>query len=93
MTLLAPGFVDSEIRQVDNNGRFDPDAADPVPAWLSMDTTKAARKLVTATVRRKREAVITGHGKMIAFLARHTPGVLDFLIRRFAVKGRREPGA
>lgn len=93
VTLLAPGFVDSEIRQVDNDGQFNPDAADSVPAWLSMDTTKAARKLVSATVRRKREAVITGHGKIAAFLARHTPGLLDFLISRLAVSGRKEPGA
>ncbi|MEE4272261.1 MAG: SDR family NAD(P)-dependent oxidoreductase [Thermoanaerobaculales bacterium] len=93
VTLLAPGFVDSEIRQVNNDGRFNPDAEDSVPSWLSMDTTKAARKLVSATVRRKREQVITGHGHIAVFLARHTPGLLDFLISRTAIKGRKEPGA
>ncbi|MEE4273185.1 MAG: SDR family NAD(P)-dependent oxidoreductase [Thermoanaerobaculales bacterium] len=92
VTLLAPGFVDSEIRQVDNEGEFNPEAEDPVPAWLSMDTTKAARKLVTATVRRRREKVITGHGHLAVFLSRHAPWALDFLIRRFAIQGRREEG-
>ena len=92
VTLLAPGFVDSEIRQVDNQGRFNPEAPDNLPRWLPMDTTKAARKMVSATVRRRREAVVTGHGHLAVFLARHTPGLLDFLVRRFAVSGRREPG-
>ena len=93
VTHLAPGFVDSEIRQVDNQGRHNPEAADTIPAWLSMETTKAARKLVTATVRGRREAVITGHGHLAVFLARHAPWLLDFLIQRLAIKGRREAGA
>jgi short-subunit dehydrogenase len=93
VTLLAPGFVDSEIRKVDNQGRFNSEAPDDLPRWLPMDTAVAARKMVSATLRRKREAVITGHGHIAVFLARHTPGLLDFLIRHFAVSGRREPGA
>lgn len=93
VTLLAPGFVDSEIRKVDNRGRFNAEAPDDLPRWLPMDTAEAARKMVTATVRRKREAVITGHGHIAVFLARHTPGLLDFLIRHFSLSGRREPEA
>ena len=89
VTLLAPGFVDSEIRQVGNDGRHDPEAGDTVPRWLRMRTDTAARKMVTAVVRRRREAVITLHGKIGVFLARHTPGLLDLLIRVFGVKGRR----
>lgn len=92
VTLLAPGFVDSEIRRVDNDGRFTPEAADTVPGWLSMDAAKAARKLVTATVRRRREAVITGHGHLAVFLVRHAPGLFDFLVRRFSLSGRRKAG-
>ncbi len=45
--------------------------------------------MVSAVVRRKREAVITFHGKVSVFLARHTPGLLDLLIRVFGVKSRR----
>ena len=70
VTLLAPGFVDSEIRQVGNDGQRNPDAGDSVPRWLRMRTDTAARKMVTAVVRRKREAVITFHGKVGVFLAR-----------------------
>ncbi len=93
VTLLAPGFVDSEIRQVGNDGQRDPDAGDSVPRWLRMRTDTAARKMVSAVVRRKREAVITFHGKVGVFLAHHTPGLLDFLVRVFGVKssGAKKP--
>ncbi|MCU0304308.1 MAG: SDR family NAD(P)-dependent oxidoreductase [Thermoanaerobaculales bacterium] len=90
VTLLAPGFVDSEIRQVDNQGRFNPEATETVPGWLRMPTDTAARKLVSAVVRRKREAVITGHGRIAVLMARHTPRLLDGLIRVLAIRGRRE---
>src|ERR1700720_3161861 len=42
VTLISPGFVASNIRRVDNRGGFHPRAKDPVPAWLVMDTGKAA---------------------------------------------------
>jgi short-subunit dehydrogenase len=92
VTLLAPGFVDSEIRQVDNTGRRDPEAGDSVPRWLRMRADTAAGKLVAAVVKRKRLKVITGHGTIAVFLGRHTPRLLDLLVRVFAIKGRREPG-
>jgi NAD(P)-dependent dehydrogenase (short-subunit alcohol dehydrogenase family) len=91
VVLVSPGFVDSEIRRVDNAGRLRPQAADAVPGWLVMPTAKAARAIVRATARRRREAVITGHGKITVFLQRHVPWLLAGIIRRFGVKGRGEP--
>lgn len=86
---IAPGFVDSEIRKVDNRGSYREDAPEPVPAWLRMPADKAARKIVRALGKRRREVVITGHGKLLVFLQRHTPGILTAAIHRFGVKGRR----
>ncbi len=90
VTLLAPGFVDSEIRQVDNDGEYRKDAADPIPAWLSMDTTKAAAALVKGVLKRKRVVVITGHGKALVFLERHAPWLTAFLVKRLGVDKRGE---
>ena len=92
VTLISPGFVESEIRQVDNRGVWH-DAAPgrPVPPSIVMATPAAARKIVSAVARRRREAVITGFGKAAVFLQRHLPGVLAAAIRRFGIKGRREP--
>lgn len=89
VTLLAPGFVDSEIRQVDNQGEFKEEAKDPIPDWLSVDTDKAAAKMVTAVLKRKRVAVITGHGKILVFLQRHAPWLIALLTRLLGVENRR----
>lgn len=92
VTLISPGFVESEIRQVDNRGVRRAEApARPIPAALVMATPTAARKIVSAVARRRREVVITGFGKAAVLLQRHLPGLLEEIIRRFAIKGRREP--
>jgi hypothetical protein len=90
--LISPGFVESEIRQVDNRGILRKEKpAPPIPAAMVMATPTAARKIVHAAARRRREVVITGLGKVAVLLQRHFPGLLAKIIRRFAVKGRREP--
>src|SRR6266851_903929 len=43
VTLISPGFVASNIRRVDNQGRLQAGEADPIPRWLVMSTEKAAR--------------------------------------------------
>jgi len=80
-TLIAPGFIDSEIRLVNNRGQYDGDRHETIPEWLRMRSDIAAKKIVTAIVKGKRTAVITGHGKLAAILARHTPWLVDILIR------------
>jgi len=71
VTLISPGFVASEIRVVDNRGVHHPHTKDPIPRWLVVPTPKAARQMVKAIMRRRPEAIITGHGKVIVFLQRH----------------------
>ena len=92
VTLISPGFVESEISQVDNRGVWRPQAPRrPIPASLVMATPTAARKIVSAVARRRREVVITGFGKAAVVLQRHAPWLLAAVIRRFDIKGRREP--
>ena len=87
--ILAPGFVDSEIRQVDNQGHRHADAKEKIPGWIRMDTDKAAAKLVRAVIKRKRVAVITAHGKIVVFLERHFPWLISFLVGLLGVDKRR----
>jgi short-subunit dehydrogenase len=91
VTLISPGFVESEIRRVDNTGRLSDVAPEPVPGWLVMPVARAARQIVGAVARRRREAVITGHGRAAVFFVRHAPGLVAAVIRRFGVRGRGEP--
>jgi short-subunit dehydrogenase len=91
VTLISPGFVESEIRRVDNSGRLREAAPDPIASWLVMPTERAARQIVDAIARRRREVVITGHGRATVFLNRHAPWLIAALIRRFGIRGRGEP--
>ena len=91
VVLVSPGFVESELRQVDNEGRFRSEARDRVPGWLVMPSASAARKIVRAVARRRREVVITGHGKIFVFTQRHAPWLVARLIRILGIRGRAEP--
>ena len=92
VTLISPGFVESELAQVDNRGVYRPAARRrPIPRLIVMSAERAARKIVTAVARRRRETVITGFGKVAVFLQRHVPWLVAAGISRFAIKGRREP--
>ena len=86
VTLIEPGFIESEIRQVDNTGAYHADRKDAMPRWILMPADRAARRMVTAMVRRRRKVVLTGHGKLAVALSRFTPGLLASLVRRFGHK-------
>ncbi len=76
VVLIAPGFVESEIRKVDNEGTLDEGARDFVPGWLRLPADDAAAEIVAAIAGRERERVITAHGKVAVVLARHAPGLV-----------------
>lgn len=92
VTHIAPGFVESEIRQVDNKGNLHGAAKDPVPAWLRMPAKTAARQITSAIASRRRELIVTAHGKVIVFFFRHFPRTMAALVKQFVNSGRREPG-
>ncbi len=91
VVLATPGFVDSEIRRVDNRGRFHPEAREPIPSYLRMPAPKAARIIVRGVARRRREVIITAYGRLAVFLARHTPRLLARIVERRRAY-RTEPG-
>jgi NAD(P)-dependent dehydrogenase (short-subunit alcohol dehydrogenase family) len=90
-TTLHPGFVDSEIARVDNQGRFDPARTDRRPARLMWPAERAAQVMVRAIWQRRGEYVFTGHGKLAGFLGRHWPGLVQFAQTRKPVRRRASP--
>jgi short-subunit dehydrogenase len=80
LTHLAPGFIETDFRRVDNANQHHPDASDPTPAFLMLSAERAARQMLDATLARRAEAVITLHGKAAVSLARHTPGVVSLAL-------------
>ncbi len=81
-TTVHPGFVESEIAQVDNAGRHDPTRADKRPKQLMWRAEDAAEVIVAALYRRKREVVFTAHGKLGAFIGQHMPSVAHLMMSR-----------
>jgi short-subunit dehydrogenase len=82
VTLISPGFVESDIRRVDNLGQLKEGTRDPLPRWLTVRTDKAVRQILEAVASGKREAIITGHGKILVALERFAPWVLRSLLPR-----------
>lgn len=79
-TAIHPGFVDSDITRVDNEGILHPEFQDPRPKNLMWPTDKAARVMVRAIFRRKKSFVFTGHGRFIAFIGQHFPKIGEWMI-------------
>ncbi len=84
VTLISPGFVASNIRRIDNQGKLHADMEEPIPGWLVVDTGKAVRQMLRAIARGQREAIITGHGKALVFLERFMPWVTRAAFRKIA---------
>lgn len=85
-TVIHPGFVDSDIARVDNDGVLHPNAKDPRPADLMWPTDKAAKVMVKAIANRKKSYVFTGHGKFVAFIGQHFPGAARWLVGKIGPK-------
>lgn len=82
-TVIHPGFVESEIGKVDNDGVFQEGKKDLRPERLMWTSEDAARDMVTGLYKRQTELIITGHGKFANAMGRHLPGVTRALIPRF----------
>jgi NAD(P)-dependent dehydrogenase (short-subunit alcohol dehydrogenase family) len=85
-TTIHPGFVESNITRIDNEGKFHPARQDPRPANLMWTTENAAKVMVKAIGRRKKVFVFTGHGKVLVFIAKFFPGLMRKIIGKMAPK-------
>jgi short-subunit dehydrogenase len=86
VTLISPGFVISEIRQVDNQGRLRGVSAATAPHPLAMKTEPAVYEMLRAIARGKREQIITLHGKFFVELDRFFPWVTRVLAERISAR-------
>ena len=82
VTSIIPGFIESEIRSVNNDGVYTGNP-DPVPAMFIMPVEKAARLIVDALFRRRPELILTRLGKLALLINRISPALTRWTIRRF----------
>ena len=77
-TTIQPGYVESEIGRVDNQGRLREDWTDRRPGAIMWPADRAARVMVEAIWAREREFTFTGHGKLAAMVGKHAPDALYY---------------
>jgi short-subunit dehydrogenase len=92
VTLVTPGFVDSDIRRTDNHGQVFADYRDPIPRWLRMRSEKAARIMADGIDAGRAEVIVTLHAKLIIFLTRHCHRLVRWLSVHF-VRWRKQAAA
>ncbi len=85
-TTIHPGFVESNITRIDNEGNFHPDRSDPRPTNLMWSTEKAAKVMVDAIEKRKTVFVFTGHGKIAVSLGKFFPGLMRKISAKISPK-------
>ncbi|MBM76253.1 MAG: short-chain dehydrogenase [Proteobacteria bacterium] len=84
-TTIHPGFVDSEISMVSTQGHFDAQAKDrrsDIVKKLSWTGADAARKMRKVIHSRKQSYTLTGHAKLVVFLACYAPKISFFFRSR-----------
>jgi len=81
-TTVHPAYVESDIVRVDNDGRLHEDRRDPRPKRLVWKADEAAKAIVNASYRRRREVVLSVYGKLAVGASRFTPGVLQEVLGR-----------
>jgi short-subunit dehydrogenase len=88
VTVIYPGFVDTEIRERAFGGDGKPLGKSPVRESQVMTVETCAHLIVAATAQRKRELVMTLRGKLGAWLRLIVPGLVDRIARNAIEKGR-----
>ncbi len=89
VTTIAPGMVESEIGMVDNLGNLHKKNKFESSALLfKWPTARAAKVMVKAIYDRKREEVVTGHGKVAAFLGTHLPSITYWGMAKVGAKAK-----
>ena len=87
VTNIAPGLIESEIFKVNNWGQLDPEKNAVSHKLLRWPTNRAARVMLKAISDRKREVVITGHGKLAAFLGTHLASMTYWSLAKAGTRG------
>ena len=82
-TIIHPGFVESEIGQINAEGTFDPTMTDRRPQQLMWTGDKAARVMKRAIDKRRSHFTFTAHGIVGELMARYFPKTLLWAMKKF----------
>ena len=82
-TIIHPGFIESEIGQIDANGHYDSTGIDHRPKTFMWTAEDAAKVMIKGIRKRNSHITITWHGKVGLHLARLFPRLTLWIQKRF----------
>lgn len=88
VTVAYPGFVRTEIykRFLDPHGNHGPDVSARIPGWTMLSVEAAARRILAALRRRRREVPPTLFDRLILFINRRAPWLMERFWRKTLAK-------
>lgn len=89
--VACPGFTESNIRRnaLDANGSLQGESPRDESKMMSSD--EVAEEILNATLKRKRDLVLTTQGKLLVFLNKWMPGKLDKIVYNQLAKEKDSP--
>lgn len=89
--LACPGFTASNIRNVALAANGSAQGESPRDEGKMMTAEAVAQAIVQATLRRRRDLILTGQGKLTAFLNKWLPGLMDKMVFNHLAKEADSP--
>ena len=78
--------MSTEFAQINNNGKID-DSRQKWDNAFTWTAEKSAKDCMKPIYKRKREYVLSGFGKVFAWLGKRYPGFIHFISTRFNMPG------
>lgn len=89
--VACPGFTASNIRKVSLLADGSTQGESPREENKMMSAEEVARHILKATQKRKRDLVLTTQGKLVVFLNKWIPGVMDKAVYKHMAKEKDSP--
>ncbi|TDQ18429.1 short-subunit dehydrogenase [Algoriphagus boseongensis] len=89
--VVAPGFTASNIRNIALTADGSSQGESPRDEGKMMTSEEVAEHILKATLKRKRDIVLTSQGKLAVFLNKWMPGILDGIVYNQMAKEKDSP--
>ncbi|NVJ85405.1 MAG: SDR family oxidoreductase [Algoriphagus sp.] len=89
--VVAPGFTASNIRNTALTADGSSQGESPRDESKMMTSEEVAAHILKATIKRKRDIVLTSQGKLAVFLNKWMPGILDGIVYNQMAKEKDSP--
>jgi short-subunit dehydrogenase len=89
--VACPGFTASNIRNAALLANGQPQGESPREEEKLMSAEEVAKHILKATIKRKRDLILTTQGKMAVFLNKWVPGIMDTIVYNVMAKEKDSP--